>query len=71
MADLDRDMGKEMSEPEIREEVARAREKVARSQGRAPEGVEREVPREASERERNVQSADPEMREEADATRRK
>ncbi len=61
MADLDRDMGKEMSEPEIREEVARAREKAARSQGDA-----RDAPNDASDRERNVQSGRPEWGSQAD-----
>ncbi len=68
MADLDRDMGKEMSEPEIREEVARAREKAARSQGRASEP--KDTPPDADERLRNVQSGNPDLRDELDAEKR-
>ncbi len=64
----ERDEGKLKSETEIRDAIARLREKSARSLGQSPEP--QDTPREAGDREQNVQSGDPDLREELEAERR-
>ena len=65
-----RDARESLSETDVRELIAREREREAHLQGRAPEGSDRGYSQpDAVEREFNVQSTDPELRAELeDAT---